>query len=98
MLWQNKVGPYNNPTETYNFHALPFCKRYPDRKPEHSWGGLGEVLEGNELINRCARAASCHMACMASMGEAEASLMPLACSPAQHKFEHGMLASVSHCA
>uniref|UniRef100_A0A061RAB8 Transmembrane 9 superfamily member n=1 Tax=Tetraselmis sp. GSL018 TaxID=582737 RepID=A0A061RAB8_9CHLO len=50
-LWVNKVGPYNNPQETYNYFTLPFCKPRPDDKPEHRWGGLGEVLEGNELIN-----------------------------------------------
>lgn len=50
-LWVNKVGPYNNPQETYNYYYLPFCKRLPDKKAEHSWGGLGEVLQGNELIN-----------------------------------------------
>ncbi|KAL3690591.1 hypothetical protein R1sor_016900 [Riccia sorocarpa] len=49
-LWVNKVGPYNNPQETYNYYSLPFCK--PSlREPTHKWGGLGEVLEGNELID-----------------------------------------------
>ena len=47
----NKVGPYNNPQETYNYYYLPFCKHFADGKAEHSWGGLGEVLQGNELIN-----------------------------------------------
>lgn len=50
-LWVNKVGPYNNPQETYNYNTLPFCKPEPDKKLEHRWGGLGEVLGGNELIN-----------------------------------------------
>ncbi|GLI65979.1 hypothetical protein VaNZ11_009666 [Volvox africanus] len=50
-LWVNKVGPYNNPQETYNYYYLPFCKRHPTLKAQHSWGGLGEVLQGNELIN-----------------------------------------------
>ncbi|GAX72801.1 hypothetical protein CEUSTIGMA_g256.t1 [Chlamydomonas eustigma] len=50
-LWVNKVGPYNNPQETYNYYYLPFCKHFEDDKAEHSWGGLGEVLQGNELIN-----------------------------------------------
>lgn len=50
ILWVNKVGPYNNPQETYNYHTLPFCRPSED-KPKHKWGGLGEVLEGNELIN-----------------------------------------------
>ncbi|XP_068659012.1 transmembrane 9 superfamily member 1 [Aristolochia californica] len=48
-LWVNKVGPYNNPQETYNYYSLPFCQ--PRRNPIHKWGGLGEVLGGNELID-----------------------------------------------
>ncbi|GER27522.1 transmembrane 9 superfamily protein member [Striga asiatica] len=48
-LWVNKVGPYNNPQETYNYYSLPFC-RAPGN-PAHKWGGLGEVLGGNELID-----------------------------------------------
>lgn len=48
-LWVNKVGPYNNPQETYNYYSLPFCK--PRNNPTHKWGGLGEVLGGNELID-----------------------------------------------
>lgn len=50
-LWVNKVGPYNNPQETYNYYLLPFCKPQPSEKPRHKWGGLGEVLQGNELID-----------------------------------------------
>ena len=48
-LWVNKVGPYNNPQETYNYYSLPFCRRSPSAA--HKWGGLGEVLGGNELID-----------------------------------------------
>ncbi|KAH1040397.1 hypothetical protein J1N35_042140 [Gossypium stocksii] len=48
-LWVNKVGPYNNPQETYNYYSLPFC--HPGNNPAHKWGGLGEVLGGNELID-----------------------------------------------
>nr|CAB3491110.1 unnamed protein product [Digitaria exilis] len=48
-LWVNKVGPYNNPQETYNYYSLPFCQ--PSENPAHKWGGLGEVLGGNELID-----------------------------------------------
>ena len=25
-LWMNKIGPYHNPQETYDFYKLPFCK------------------------------------------------------------------------
>lgn len=48
-LWVNKVGPYNNPQETYNYYSLPFCQ--PPGSAGHKWGGLGEVLGGNELID-----------------------------------------------
>ncbi|XP_042066809.1 transmembrane 9 superfamily member 1 [Salvia splendens] len=48
-LWVNKVGPYNNPQETYNYYSLPFCS--PSKNGAHKWGGLGEVLGGNELID-----------------------------------------------
>ncbi|GAB2291168.1 Transmembrane 9 super member 1 [Dionaea muscipula] len=48
-LWVNKVGPYNNPQETYNYYSLPFCHR--EGNAVHKWGGLGEVLGGNELID-----------------------------------------------
>ncbi|CAN6440195.1 unnamed protein product [Victoria cruziana] len=48
-LWVNKVGPYNNPQETYNYYSLPFCQ--PSGIAAHKWGGLGEVLGGNELID-----------------------------------------------
>ena len=48
-LWVNKVGPYNNPQETYNYYSLPFCR--PEGNAAHKWGGLGEVLGGNELID-----------------------------------------------
>jgi transmembrane 9 superfamily protein 3 len=50
-LWVNKVGPYNNPQETYNYYYLPFCKPTGAGKAAHKWGGLGEVLEGNQLID-----------------------------------------------
>ncbi|CAH8381920.1 unnamed protein product [Eruca vesicaria subsp. sativa] len=48
-LWVNKVGPYNNPQETYNYYSLPFCRK--NENSVHKWGGLGEVLGGNELID-----------------------------------------------
>ncbi|KAI3774486.1 hypothetical protein L1987_49044 [Smallanthus sonchifolius] len=51
-LWVNKVGPYNNPQETYNYYSLPFCRPSGNPGvPGHKWGGLGEVLGGNELID-----------------------------------------------
>ncbi|XP_022868088.1 transmembrane 9 superfamily member 1-like, partial [Olea europaea var. sylvestris] len=46
---KKKVGPYNNPQETYNYYSLPFC--HSPVNAAHKWGGLGEVLGGNELID-----------------------------------------------
>ncbi|GBF93656.1 hypothetical protein Rsub_06759 [Raphidocelis subcapitata] len=51
VLWVNKVGPFNNPQETYNYYGLPYCRARPEERPTRSWGGLGEVLQGNELID-----------------------------------------------
>jgi len=40
----NKVGPYNNPTETYSYYSLPHCK---PEDVEHHNHKLGEVLSGD---------------------------------------------------
>jgi transmembrane 9 superfamily protein 3 len=47
-LWTNKVGPYNNPQETFNYYTLPFCKSGRGAI-ERKFGSLGNVLMGNEL-------------------------------------------------
>ena len=49
-LWFNQVGPYNNPQETYQYFDLPFC-RPPGFHTVKKKEGLGEVLEGNELVD-----------------------------------------------
>jgi hypothetical protein len=51
VLWLSKVGPYHNPQETYSYYALPFCKPEEKLEPETRIGGLGEILEGNDLQN-----------------------------------------------
>eukprot|EP00741_Cyanophora_paradoxa_P001117 tig00000459_g1077.t1 len=43
-LYVNKIGPYANPSETYEYYSLPFCK--PARM-EAKDEDLGEVLEGD---------------------------------------------------
>mmetsp|Transcript_27326 Transcript_27326/g.55847 ORF Transcript_27326/g.55847 Transcript_27326/m.55847 type:complete len:588 (-) Transcript_27326:47-1810(-) len=48
-LWVNKIGPYENPQETYSYYTLPFCKVNPE-KWDTRWAGLGETLEGNSLV------------------------------------------------
>ncbi|KAF9593739.1 hypothetical protein IFM89_024877 [Coptis chinensis] len=44
----NKIGPLNNPSETYQYFDLPFC--LPDRVIEET-ETLGEVLNGDRLTN-----------------------------------------------
>ena len=34
-----------------NYYYLPFCKPAGGDKATHKWGGLGEVLQGNQLID-----------------------------------------------
>ncbi|CAJ1961673.1 unnamed protein product [Cylindrotheca closterium] len=58
-LWVNKVGPYANPQEAYEYYALPFCapdtKHHPDAPGGggrfNEWKGLsiGESLGGHAL-------------------------------------------------
>eukprot|EP00924_Labyrinthula_sp_SR-Ha-C_P014551 snap_masked-scaffold_34-processed-gene-1.27-mRNA-1 protein AED:0.01 eAED:0.01 QI:0/-1/0/1/-1/1/1/0/594 len=43
----NKVGPYNNPTETYKYYQLPFCQ--PERVERRSHG-LGEFMAGDRKV------------------------------------------------
>ncbi|GFR44323.1 hypothetical protein Agub_g5536 [Astrephomene gubernaculifera] len=48
MLYANKVGPFQNPTETYQYYNLPFCQ--PTDGKEYKTEYLGEVLEGDRLV------------------------------------------------
>ena len=49
-LWparlRDQVGPYVNPSETYNYYDLPFCQHNSMEVPKQS---LGETLKGDEL-------------------------------------------------
>lgn len=47
-LYANKVGPFQNPTETYQYYNLPFCT--PKEGKEYKTEDLGEVLEGDRLV------------------------------------------------
>lgn len=47
FAWQ--VGPFSNPSETYQYYNLPFCT--PKEGKEYKTEGLGEVLEGDRLVN-----------------------------------------------
>ncbi|KAK3255051.1 Transmembrane 9 super member 2 [Cymbomonas tetramitiformis] len=48
-LYANKVGPFHNPSETYQYYDLPFCP--PAGGVEHKSEDLGEVLEGDRMVN-----------------------------------------------
>ena len=59
LLWVNKVGPFNNPMETYPYYKshIPFCNRASELQVAHNefhyerWEGLGSLLEGNNLVH-----------------------------------------------
>ncbi|KAI6677239.1 hypothetical protein NL676_038035 [Syzygium grande] len=46
-LYINKVGPFHNPSETYGYYSLPFCR--PDHLEEKQ-ETLGEILNGDRLV------------------------------------------------
>ncbi len=57
-LYFNKVGPYHNPQETYEYFTLPFCTSGAALAPSAEGGGpatkyagLGEVLEGHGFVH-----------------------------------------------
>ncbi|MCO5595409.1 hypothetical protein L7F22_049451 [Adiantum nelumboides] len=47
-LYANKVGPFQNPSETYKYFDLPFCS--PDQVTEKR-EAFGEVLNGDRMVN-----------------------------------------------
>jgi transmembrane 9 superfamily protein 3 len=47
-LWVNKVGPYANPQEAYEYYKLPFCAPETKHHPERS-GGSGRWNEWKSL-------------------------------------------------
>jgi len=47
-LYTNKVGPFHNPSETYEYYRLPFCP--PADGLKHKAEDLGEVLIGDRLV------------------------------------------------
>ena len=47
-IYANIVGPYGNPSETYQYYTLPLCA--PRTKKKEKLLNLGEVLAGHRLI------------------------------------------------
>ena len=50
----NKVGPFNNPSETYQYFSLPFCRSAGKSKKHHDFG---ESLVGDRKVCASARGA-----------------------------------------
>jgi len=44
----NKIGPYANPSETYEYYSLPFCQPLTI---EHKHSSLGEDFTGDHKQN-----------------------------------------------
>ncbi|EFJ24924.1 hypothetical protein SELMODRAFT_173941 [Selaginella moellendorffii] len=47
-LYANKVGPFHNPSETYQYYDLPFCA---PAEVKHKKEAMGELLEGDRLVS-----------------------------------------------
>ncbi len=46
-IYANKIGPFNNPLETYAFFEMPGC---PPAHENHKFPSLGQALAGDELF------------------------------------------------
>ena len=46
-LYANKIGPYHNPTEQYEYFTIPICE---PKDEERKWHNLGEAIGGDRLV------------------------------------------------
>ena len=46
MIYANKVGPWDSPSETYHYYQLPVCR--PEKIVNKALS-LGEVLSGDRM-------------------------------------------------
>jgi hypothetical protein len=46
-FYVNNIGPYSNPTETYEYYSLPFCAPEVKEKKKQK---MGEMLEGDRAM------------------------------------------------
>lgn len=52
VVWTDKVGPYNNPQETYRYNTLGLCElEGDDIKVEEGQLSIGEAIEGHEFFS-----------------------------------------------
>jgi transmembrane 9 superfamily member 1 len=49
-VWMNIVGPFNNPSETFEYYSLPFC-RPPADQMKRKKQTLGMNIEGDRLYS-----------------------------------------------
>ena len=47
-FYVNKIGPYTNPSETYEYYSLPFCA---PETIQHKHAAIGEHLKGDHKVN-----------------------------------------------
>lgn len=53
-FWVNNVGPHANPTETYEFYSLPYCK--PTKNVDKNGAlikkqtRMGQVIQGDRAV------------------------------------------------
>lgn len=50
-FYVNKIGPYANPSETYEYYTLPFCSPEENVQHKHPKHKLGEHLTGDHKAN-----------------------------------------------
>mmetsp|Transcript_12387 Transcript_12387/g.21901 ORF Transcript_12387/g.21901 Transcript_12387/m.21901 type:complete len:371 (-) Transcript_12387:11-1123(-) len=48
-LWASKVGPFTNPSETYEYFSLPYCP--PSGGVKWKTLGIGEVVDANRMAS-----------------------------------------------
>ena len=46
-LYANKIGPYHNPSEQYEYFTIPICE---PKEEERKWHNLGEAIGGDRLV------------------------------------------------
>jgi transmembrane 9 superfamily protein 3 len=52
VVWTDKVGPYNNPQETYRYKTLGLCEMEGDDiQVEQGELSIGEAMEGHDFFN-----------------------------------------------
>jgi len=50
-VWTNKIGPYHNPQENYDYYDIPFCRPDQGKEIRHKHNSLGVLLEGEDLTD-----------------------------------------------